>query len=239
MHTELTFRTWSVSRAPRLVVCLRMQCTVQTNTRARIHQPGQAGHGEEGMRALAGIGFQGVIYRVIILLWHTKVSGFSRTVVLATTTYYEFNRSLFMAIIIHLKVVKGLLIRSRIASSLVSERDRVLHRLACSCSLAVCVWSQACMAGVRGILRQRQETRRVGPWMCAPSLPCMCTRRLLGLVDRSRTGSDPSCWGWGSPLLAARHMTPSATVPPRPCTLVVLISSQKVSGWRVSGAVCG
>lgn len=82
-----------------------------------------------------------------------------------------------------------------IASSLVSERDRVLHRLACSCSLAVCVWSQACMAGVRGILRQRQETRRVGPWMCAPSLPCMCTRRLLGLVDRSRTGSDPSCWG--------------------------------------------
>jgi hypothetical protein len=167
------------------------------------------------MRALAGIGFQGVIYRVIILLWHTKVSGFSRTVVLATTTYYEFNRSLFMAIIIHLKVVKGLLIRSRIASSLVSERDRVLHRLACSCSLAVCVWSQACMAGVRGILRQRQETRRVGPWMCAPSLPCMCTRRLLGLVDRSRTGSDPSCccWGWGSPLLAARHMAPSATVP--------------------------
>lgn len=41
-----------------------------------------------------------------------------------------------MAIIIHLKVVKGLLIRSRIASSLVSERDRVLHRLACSWRLS-------------------------------------------------------------------------------------------------------
>ena len=55
------------------------------------------------------------------------------------------------------------------------------------------------MAGVRGILQQ--ETRRVGPGLCA--ILAMCTRRLLGLVDRSRKGSDPSdremsrcrCWG--------------------------------------------
>lgn len=101
--------------------------------------------------------------------------------------------------------------RPRAASSRMQLEALAKQRI----SLSMCVWSQACMAGVRGILRQRQETRRVGPWMCAPSLPCMCTRRLLGLVDRSRTGSDPSCWGWGwgSPLLAARHMAPSATVP--------------------------
>lgn len=134
----------------------------------------------------------------------------------STTTTYEFNWALFMAIIIHLKVVKGLLIRSRALPPALFQSATacciVSHAVGVSLSLCVCVER---MAGVRGILRQRQETRRVGPWMCAPSLPCMCTRRLLGLVDRSRTGSDPSCWGWGwgSPLLAARHMAPSATVP--------------------------
>jgi hypothetical protein len=103
----------------------------------------------------------------------------------STTTTYEFNWALFMAIIIHLKVGSQRAAHKipRTASSLVSERDRVLHRLACSWSLSLSV----CVCGAHGRCQRNppaaagEEIRRVGPWMCAPSLPCMCTRQLLGL----------------------------------------------------------
>lgn len=131
--------------------------------------------------------------------------------------------------------------RPRAASSRMQLEALAKQRI----SLSMCVWSQACMAGVRGILRQRQETRRVGPWMCAPSLPCMCTRRLLGLVDRSRTGSDPSCWGsrclqrdiWlHQPLSPSAMHTSSTHLVAKGVRMEGFRSSLRLSGW-VSCAV--
>jgi hypothetical protein len=80
------------------------------------------------------------------------------------------------------------------------------------------------MAGVRGILQQ--ETRRVGPGLCA--ILAMCTRRLLGLVEIDHE-KDPIHRGMIRYVLvlvlgyhteslallvvAARHMAPSGSVP--------------------------